>query len=304
MATLITPSVIASSALATLYNSTILLPLVNRDYDSDFQGKQGDTITVRTPASFTVDEFNRATGIVLQDPAEGSFTVTLNKLLDVSFPITTEELTLELERFEERLVNPAMEAIAQDVDGRLAEGLVDAANTAGGGGVVTGTGTSAGDQHAAFRAARRVLSRNKLPFSERYYVVSPEGVEAITGDNLVLQANTSGSTQALREGAVGRMSGFDGYESQVFGLGPDDKGQADGVAFHRSAVAAVTRTLERPMGLAPSQVAVQNYKGLGLRVVRDYDVDKKQDVISIDTLIGVSTIRKEAAVELDFGQGS
>lgn len=304
MATLITPSVIASAALPTLYNTALLLPLINRDYDREFQGKQGDTITVRTPASFVVKEFNRATGIELQDPTEGSFTVTLDTLLDVSFPITAEELTLELDQFEERLLNPAMEAFAQDADGRVAEKLVDAAESAGGGGTATGTGTSAGERHAAFRKARRILSRNKLPFTERYSVLSPEGVEAVTGDSVVLQANTSGSTEALREGTVGRLSGFDIFESQVFGFGPNDKGQADGVAFHRSAAAAVTRTLERPMGVAPNQVAVQSYKGLGLRVVRDYDVDKKQDVISIDTLLGVSTIRKEAAVQLDFGQGS
>lgn len=304
MATLITPSVIAAAALPTLYNTALLLPLVNRDYDADFGGKQGDTITVRTPASFIVDEFDRADGIQLQDPTEGSFTVTLDKLLDVSFPITAEELTLELTDFEERLLNPAMEAIAQDIDGRIAEKLVDAANESGGGGVVTGTGSSAGDQQKAFRKARRVLSRNKLPLMDRYAVLSPEGVEAITGDSLVLQANTSGSTEALREGAVGRLSGFNIFESQVFGYGPNDKGQADGVAFHKSAVAAVTRTLEKPMGVAPNQVSVQNYKGLGLRVVRDYDVDKKQDVISVDALFGVSTIRKTAAVELDFGQGS
>lgn len=302
MATLITPNVIASSALATLYNSAMLLPLVNRDYDSDFGGKQGDTITVRTSATFNVNEFDRAAGIVLQDPAEGSFTVTLNKLPDVSFPITTEELTLEIDRFEERLLNPAMEAHAQWTDGLIAEALADAANTSGQ--VASGIGTSLGERHAAFRRARAILTRNKLPFTDRQYVVSPEAVEAITGDQLVLQANTSASTEALREGSVGRFSGFSGYESQAFGFGGGDKGQADGVAFHRSAVAAVTRTLERPMGVAPSQVAVQNYKGLGLRVVRDYDVDKKQDVISIDALFGTSTIRANAAVELDFGQGS
>lgn len=304
MATLITPSVIASSALATLYNSTVLLPLVNRDYDADFNGKQGDTITVRTPATFTVDEFDRNTGIVLQDPTEGSFTVTLDTLPDVSFPITAEELTLELDRFEERLLNPAMEAHSQWVDGKLAEKLVDAAEGVGGGGTATGTGSNDGDQVKAFRTARRKLSRSKLPLTDRYAVLSPEGVEAITDDNIVLQANTSGTTEALREGAVGRLGGFPIFESQVFGYGPNDAGQADGVAFHRSAVAAVTRTLQTPMGVAPSQVSVQTYKGLGLRVVRDYDVDKKQDIISIDALFGVSTIRAAAAVQLDFGQGS
>jgi hypothetical protein len=304
MATLITPSVIAGSALATLYNSTVLLPLVNRDYESDFTGKQGDTITVRTPASFTVNEFVRATGIVLQDPTEGSFTVTLNKLPDVSFPITAEELTLKLDRFEERLLNPAMEAHSQYVDGLLAEQLVDAAESVGGGGTVTALGNTAGDKVQAYIDARKTLGRNKLPLTERYSVLSPEGAAVMLGDDLVLQANTSGSTAALRQGDIGRLIGFDIFESQVFGLGPNDKGQADGVAFHRSAVAFVSRTLETPMGVAPSQVSIQNYKGLGLRVVRAYDVNKKQDVISIDALVGTSTIRKEAAVQLNFGQGS
>lgn len=302
MATLITPSVIASAALPTLYNSTVLLPLVNRDYDSDFGGNQGDTITVRTPATFTVDEFARPAGIQLQDPTEGSFTVTLNLLPDVSFPVKAEELTLELDRFEERLLNPAMEAHSQWVDGKLAEKLVDVAETASQ--TVTATGTSAGDRHAAFRAARRILSRNKFPLMDRNYVLSPEGVEAVTSDSVVLQANTSGSTEALREGSVGRLSGMNGYESQVFGYGPNDAGQADGVAFHKSAVAAVTRTLAKPMGVAPSQASVQSYKGLGLRVVRDYDVTLKQDVISIDALFGVGTVRATGAVQLNFGQGS
>lgn len=304
MATYITPTVIARRALATLYNTTVLAALVHRDYDAEFNGKVGDTITVRKPATFTAKVFNRATGIELQDPTEGSFTVTLDTILDVSFPVTAEELTLEIDSFAEQLLNPAMEAIVQEVDGRLAEELVDAANLAGGGGVATGTGTSLGERHKAFRTARRILSRNKIPFAERYAVVSPEGSEAITSDQLILQANTSGSTDALREGAVGRLSGFDTFESQVFGQGAGDRGQADGVAFHRDAVALVSRTLERPMGVAAEQIAVENYRGLGLRVVRDYDIDKKQDVISIDFLIGTETVRKEAAVELDFGQGS
>ena len=304
MATLITPTVIARNALATLRNSLVLANLVNRDYDSDFTGKQGDTITVRTPATFAVDEFNRASGITLQDPTEGSFTVALDTVPDVSFPVTAEELTLELEDFRRQLLEPAMFAHAEYIDGKLAEQVVDGAETSGGGGTVTGTGSSAGDQIKAFRAARRVLGRNKLPVTERYSILSPEGVEAVTGDQTLLQVNTSGSPAALREGAVGRISGFDTYESQVFGLGPNDKGQADGVAFHRSAVALVTRTLATPMGLAPSQVSVESYMGLGLRVVQDYDVDKKQDVISVDYLIGVKLIRKEAAVQLDFGKGS
>lgn len=304
MATLITPSVIAKSALATLDQATILLPLVNRDYQQDFNGKQGDTITVRTPASFVVKLFDRAKGIELQDPTEGSFTVKLKDLPDVSFPVTSEELTLEITNFEERLLNPAMEAHAQWVDAQLAEQLIKAARLAKGGGVVSGIGTEPGERHAAFRAAKRVLSRANLPGTERYHVESPEASEAITGDPTLLQANKSNSTAALREGETGRLSGMDGFESNAFGFGSGLRGEADGVAFHRSAVAAVMRTLDKPRGVAASQVAIQSYKGLGLRVVNAYDVNLKQDVVSIDALFGTQTIRPEAAVELDFGQGS
>jgi hypothetical protein len=304
MATLITPSVIAKSALATLYNTTVLLPLVNRDYQADFSNKQGDTITVRTPATFVVKEFKRENGIELQDPAEGSFTVTLDSVPDVSFPVTSEELTLEIDNFEERLLNPAMEAHSQWTDEKLAEQLILAAEANTKEKIASGTGTSAGERLKAFSEARRILTRRKLPFNDRVYVVSPEGAEVVTEDPTLLQANTSGTTAALREGATGRLSGFDGYESQAFGFGPGKRGSADGVAFHRSAVTAVTRVLEAPKGVGTNQVAVENYKGIGLRVVYAYDVSKKQDVVSIDALFGTSTIRKEAAVELEFGQGS
>lgn len=298
--TFITPSVIARSALATLYNSTVLAALVHRDYDADFNGKIGDTITVRKPATFEAKVFNRASGIEIQDATEDSFTVTLDTLLDVSFAVTTEDLTLELTDFEQRLLVPAMEAMVQGVDGRLAEALVDAANAAGGGGVADGTTTPS----AAYRTARATLGRNKIPLTERYAVLSPEAVSDILGEDLLVKANESGSTDALRNANIGRIFGFENYESQVLGYGANDAGQADGVAFHRDAVSLVSRTLEAPMGVAPSQYAIENYKGLGLRVVKDYDISKKQDVISVDFLIGVKAVRPEAAVELNFGQGS
>lgn len=310
MATYITPSVIASSALATLYNTMVLASLISRDYDSDFAGKVGDTITVRTPAIFTVDEFDRAQGIQLQDPTEGSFTVTLDTIPDVSFPVTTEELTLELDQFESRLLNPAMEAIAQYFDGKLAEAVVDAANDSAGasatnpagGGVLSATGSTPG--RTALLKARTAMSRAKAPMSDRYAVLSPEGSGEVLDDDFLQGINTSGSPVALRDGAIGRLYGIENYESQVFGYGPDDKGQADGAAFHRSAVALVTRQLQTPMGLPSGQVSMQNYKGIGLRVLRDWDTDKKQDVISVDTLYGVKVVRRHLAFELDFGAGS
>lgn len=298
---LLTIPQIANRALANLYNTIVLAGLVYRDYDPEFSGKQGDTVTVRTPATFVAKEFNRSNGIELQDPNEGSFDVKLDTLLDVSFPLTAEDLTLNLDNVDERLIKPAMEALAQDVDGRLAEAVVEAANEDGGGGVISSSG---GDHYGVFRRARARLGRNKLPLSDRYSVLSSESAGEVLGDDKIVETQKSGSTDALREGIIGRLSGFETYESQTLGWGAGERGSADGVAFHKSGVALATRTLEVPKGIADEQAAVVDYKGLGLRVVYDYDINLKQDVCSVDLLLGTKTVRKQACIELDFGQGS
>ena len=92
--TFLTPALIATRGLATLYETTVMPQLVHRDFDADFRGRQGDTVTVRKPAVFTAGEFNRGTGIVPQNATEGSVDVTLNHFADVSFTVTTEQLTV------------------------------------------------------------------------------------------------------------------------------------------------------------------------------------------------------------------
>lgn len=297
----ITPSVIARTALATLYNTALLAPLVWRDFDPDFAGKQGDTVNVRKPAVFTAEEFSRNAGITLQNIDEDSTTVALDKIADVSFAVTSEELLLEINSFDEQILSPASEAIAQKIDGDLAEKLVDAAEGSGGGGTVNGTQTT---PHTALIDARTVLTRQKLPLSQRYGVFSPEATGALLKDDLFKGAEKSGTTDAQVEASIGRKFGIDTFESQVFGYGPGDRGQADGVVFHRHAVVLASRALQAPNGVASNQVALANYKGLSLRTVMSYDVTKKQDVCSVDLLYGITTLRANAAVQVNLGFGS
>lgn len=298
--TFITPGVIARTGLATLYNTMVLAGLVWRDFDVDFRGKQGDTVTVRKPAVFDAEEFDRSQGITLQDITEDSVDITLDTIANVSFPVTDEQMTLEIGNFQEQLLTPAMEAIAQKIDGDLADELVAAAEAAGQLAAATGSTPA----NAAFRTARAILSRNKLPTQDRYAVLSPEGISAALGDDLLISSERAGTTDALREANIGRLLGIDTYESQVFGEGAGDRGQADGVVFHKSAVTLAVRPLDAPKGLPSDKVSVVNYRGVSLRVTYSYNNTYKQDEVSIDVLYGLKTTREEAAVELDFGQGS
>lgn len=283
--TLLTPSVIARAALATLYQNTVMAALVYRDYSADFNGKVGDTITVRKPAVFTANEFDRAVGITIQNATETGIPVTLDTLLDVSFAITTEDLELNITDFQAQFLMPAMEAINQKVDTMLLSLRADVAQT------VAGSGAAVGDQPAPVDLVdvRTTLTEAKVPNTERYIAFSPAAAGSMLKDPLFNRVDESGSTDGLREASIGRKFGFDTYETQNI---TDDKS----VAFHRTAFALVTRTLGKPQGA--QAYATEAYKGLGLRVVYDYDINKKQDVVSIDTLVGVKTLDATRACTL------
>jgi hypothetical protein len=276
--TLLTPDVIAKMAYANLYENAVMAQLVHRDYESDFTGKVGDTVTIRKPATFTANEFDRTSGISIQNATETGIPVTLDTLLDVSFAVTAEQLTLDLVDFNEQLLQPATEAIVQGIDTQLLTLRADISQT---------VGSVAGEEWnvpASLIAAGRELSKKKVPVSQRYVVAGPTTEAEWLKDELFNRVDQSGSTQGLQEASIGRKFGFDAYMDQHVISG----GKEDSVAFHRTAFALVMRTLALPQG--SQNAAVFADRGIGIRVVQDYDITHKQDVISLDVLVGVKTL--------------
>jgi hypothetical protein len=281
--------------------------LVSRDYSEAFSGKIGDTITIRKPASFTAAVFDKtARTTTWQDATEDSIALVLDTITHVPFHVTDEQMTLEITDFQEQLLTPAMEAIAQKMDADIAEGLIDAAEGAGGGGTVSMSDDPASTDTAnyVFRKAREILNRANLPKGDRYGVLSPEAETSVLGDDLLISVDRSGSTDALRNGVLGRLLGIETYGSNAFGIGGGDRGVADGVVFHKSAYVAAIRPLNKPRGIAAENSAVQSYKGLSLRVVYSYDEEAKMDQVVTDIMYGLKAVRPEGIVQLSFGQGS
>lgn len=299
----LTPTVIAKQALATLYETCVMAQLVHRDYDAEFAARIGETVNVRKPAVFTAQEYTRLSGIQIQNAEEDSIPVTLNHFADVSFAVTTEELTLEIQDFGTQLLTPAMEAISQKIDRDILALRGDILQEVGqiGQWESNPAGTNVFEWHNPRVGidARRVLNQRNVPASDRYAVVGPEIEARWLGDELFNRADARGDTDGLREASLGRrVFGFDPYQTQNIHI-PDQAVDGNsttevGVAFHKTAFALVTRPLVLPQGAA--NAAVESYKGFGLRVVMDYDIDKKQDVISIDCLYGTKTLDPNRAV--------
>jgi len=292
--TLLTPSAIAEAALATLYENTVAAQLVHRDYDTEFVAAVGDTVTVRKPAVFEAEEFDENTGINIQNATETGVPVVLNHHADVSFQVTSKDLTLKINDFATQLLNPAMEAISQKIDRDVLAFRDDITAEVG-----TEVGALWSDPESLIQAGVE-LDVNNVPAVDRRVIVGPRTRGKWLQNDLIKRADQSGTTAGLRQGSIGaNLWGFDAYMSQNIGqpaVSPDpgDPTTEVSVAFHRTAVALVTRQLELPLGA--QNAAIMGYKGFGIRVVFDYDISKKKDVVSLDVLYGVKTLDAARAV--------
>lgn len=273
---ILTPAIIAREALMVLRNNAVMAKLVHRDYSNEFVGAVGDTITIRKPATFTADEFTDT--INVQDATEGRVEVKMDKHLDVSFSVTAKQMTMDIKDFSAQLLVPAMQAFADKVDKYLIalESIATNRHSHASGVIAP----------ADMIAARKFLTENAAPLADRRFVVGATAEADLLGSDLFTNADKVGDNgTALREASLGRKYGMDCYVDQNISKGEN---YTPSIAFHKNAMALVTRPLALPLGA--SKAAIVDYDGFALRVVYGYNIEKKTDTVSIDMLCGVKLL--------------
>ena len=273
--TFLTIDMIAKEALMILRKNAVMAGLVHRDYSKEYVAGVGDTITIRKPATFTVKDFVESTGITVQDATEEKQTVKMDKFYDVSFAVTSKDLTMNISDFSAQLLVPAMMAFRDKIDAEIIKVAETATHT-----VTHAEGLIA---PADVISARKLLNDGATPLSMRSLVVGTQAEADLLSSELFVSAEKVGDTEGLKEASLGRKFGFDTYVDQNVGK--------KSLAFHKNALAFVTRPLALPQGNKES--AIVNYDGFGLRVVKDYDINKKKDIISIDMVCGVALLNND-----------
>jgi hypothetical protein len=114
--TILTPTAVTREALRILHQKLNFVGNINRQYDSSFAqsgAKIGDSLKIRLPNQYTV---RSGATINAQDTAETSTTlqVATQKGVDVNF--TSAELTLDLDDFSDRILEPAMSVLAANIE--------------------------------------------------------------------------------------------------------------------------------------------------------------------------------------------
>ncbi len=204
--TILTPLQITREGLRILHGKLSFLSSVRRDYDSQFAqtgAKIGTQLNIRMPSMYKV-----RTGATLstQDHVERSTPLYVTSQIGIDVSFTSVELTMSLDDFGKRVLDPAMTKLAAYLENDcLSRAYKLVAN-------YTGT-TSTQMTYKQFQQGGQLLSENLAPPDARTALMNPASIvefnDAVKG---LFQAQTNIGAQ-YREGMMGRTGGFDVMEN-------------------------------------------------------------------------------------------
>ena len=205
---ILTPTAVTREALRVLHQKLNFVGSIKRDYDASFAkegAKIGDSLKIRLPNQYTV-----RTGATLsaQDTTETSTTLQVATQKGVDLNFTSVDLTLSLDDFSSRILEPAMSVLAANIEADALSMALDVYQ------VVNNVGSAITLNKAL--TARKVLVDALAPGDARTLLLNTQDnldlVDALKG----LFQDSNEIAKQYREGKVGRTAGFgDIYENTL-----------------------------------------------------------------------------------------
>ena len=200
---------ITRKALSILHNNLVFCKTIDKQYDDRFArsgAKNGGTLLIREPNQFTV-----RSGAIMdtQDVTESTQTLTVATQKGVDINFSSVELTLSLDDFAERILNPAMSRLAAEVDKTVIAGCYPY--------VYNFTHTTFGTvpNLADLLQARAKLSKGLAPMSDRVCMTDALAGNGIITAGVNLFHTASEISRQYDTGLLGTIYGFKFYETET-----------------------------------------------------------------------------------------
>ena len=206
--TILTPQMITREALRILHQKLNFIGNINRQYDDSFANsgaKIGDTLKIRLPNQYTV-----RTGKTLstQDTTEQSVSLAVSNQKGVDVNFSSAELTLSLDDFSTRILEPAMAVLAANLEADAFSMALDVYNA------VNNIGSAITFKNVM--TGRKLLNDNLAPIDNNRTCIlnTTDQVDLIDALKGLFQDSSNISKQ-YKEGIMGRTGGFDFYENTL-----------------------------------------------------------------------------------------
>jgi hypothetical protein len=205
--TILTPTAVTREALRVLHQKLNFVGNIVREYDDSFAksgARIGDSLKIRLPNQYVV-----RTGATLstQDTTESSVTLQVATQKGVDLNFTSVDLTLSLDDFSKRILDPAMAVLAANIEADALSMYKDVWQS-------TWNGGSAATYNLALDT-RTILQRSLAPSNDRSALMDPRAMADVVKDTKSLFNDTTSIAKQYKEGYMGRAAGFDWMENTM-----------------------------------------------------------------------------------------
>lgn len=274
---------LAQTALALLRKEVKAPSLFTYKFGiTDFAGAEGDVVNIKRPAVLVAREKNWRgdDSITVDRLAQSKIQVALNKHPYSAVHLQPEEETLEDIDYVRDVQAPQVRAILEWFE-NLIVGALRAASFVYG--VTFNVAASNGEQDPRKVAikARKLAQKAHWPSTGRYWLVGADVSEAIASYEKLLDVDTAGLPEAVREGVVGKLGGF--IIVEVDALNPTES-----YFVHETAIAIANVAPVVPQGAKGGGLAAGN--GLAVTQVWDYDGITMKDRSVVHSFAGASAV--------------
>jgi len=209
---ILTPTAVTRKALQILHQKLNFIGNINRQYDSSFAdsgAKIGSQLKIRLPNQYTV---RTGAAISTQDTTENSTTLSVATQKGVDTTFTTAELTLTLDDFSDRILEPAMAVLAANIEADALNMVKDVYQS------VNNVGSAITLNKVL--TARKLLTDSLAPSDKRKLILNTQDNLDLVDSLKGLFQDSSEIAKQYRDGMVGRTAGFgEIYENTLLASG-------------------------------------------------------------------------------------
>lgn len=208
--TLLTPDMITREALRILHQKLNFIGTINRQYDDSFAksgAKIGDSLRIRLPNQYTV---RSGPTLSTQDTTESQVTLQIANQKGVDVNFSSAELTLSLDDFSKRILEPAMAVLAANIEADAMSMYKDIYNQ------VNNHGQAA--TFAKVLEGAKVLTDNLAPYADRTLNLNTrDNVDMVDALKALFNAQDRLSSNYKQGRLAGPFAGFsDIYENTLW----------------------------------------------------------------------------------------
>jgi len=206
--TLLSATAVTREALRILHQKLNFVGSIVREYDDSFAksgAKIGDTLKIRLPNQYSV---RSGATLNAQDTTESSVSLQVATQKGVDLNFTSVDLTLSLDDFAKRILEPAMSVLAANIEADAMSMYKDVYQSIWNGGAPA--------TYNKILDGRTIMQRGLAPLNDRTANLNSLDMADLVKDTKTLFNDQKAVGEQYREGFMGRAAGFDFVENTMW----------------------------------------------------------------------------------------